>query len=174
MVGSEMYDDGFGNSNSDEDNKNQEFDFGPSDENHYNKPEDLDYPNIDSPRVTMDLRKDRTLVFNSKLGTEGECSYDPDESVMDIPNESNPMELKRRLSSVNSQADYEVIGDNLVRETITLKRAESENNKENIGHKKIERYNSDTIKVSRTDKGFSEISQMKKKNLSVLVGICLL
>jgi hypothetical protein len=173
MVGAEMYDDGFGNSNSDEDNKNQEFEFEPADEGHYSKPEDLDYPNIDSPKVSMDLRKDRTLIFNKKLGTEGECSYDPDETMMDIPNESSSLELKRRLSSVNSQADYEVIGDNSVRETITLKRAENENNKENIGNKKFERYNSDTYKVSRTDKGYSEISQMKKNNLSVLVSFCL-
>lgn len=168
MIGSEMYDEGFQNSNSDEEDKNQEFEFGQEDEVQYNQPEDLEYPNIDSPKVTKDMQKNRTLIYNKKIDSDGECSFEPEESP-EIPNESSPLELKRKQSSNLSQNDYEVIGENSVRETITLRKMDSENKKDNIGNKKSQIYNSDSIKSARTDKGYSEISQMKKKNLSVLV-----
>ena len=156
-----MYDDGFQFSDNEEEKTpevEQSRDY-----------EEAEYPNIDSPRLTNDIRKDRTLKINRKIDNEPDSEdHVEHEDSPDIPNESSPVDFKRKASSNSSRGDYEVIGDNLIRETLTMKQKMSEENKENI-QRSHSMKNSDPAKYAKTDKGYSELSQLKKKNLSVLV-----
>lgn len=163
-----MYDDGFKDDNSEgEDNKydhNQEQDhiFDPQ----FEESEDL---NVDSPRLPNDIQNNITIKINKTPDLEdGEIAHISEQSP-EIPNESSPVGFNRKASSNMSQGDYEVIGENIIKETNPLKRNEGEEETDQIQSTMCMSYTSDNAKYVKTDKGFSEISQLKKKNLSVTV-----
>lgn len=144
-----MFDESFQENNSDEEEKKNYS------EERYHE-EESDYPNVDSPRLTNEFKRDRTLVTNSNPA-EDDHGYIPNEESPEIPNESSPAALKRRGSSNTSQADYEVIGDNSVRNTLQKKK--SFEMKGDFDHP--HRSKTEIQKFAKTDKGFSEISQQK-------------
>lgn len=65
MVGSEMYDNGFPDSHSDEEEEKVDYD------KHFNL-EEGEYPNLDSPRMTNDIKIDRTFKVNRKVDNDQE------------------------------------------------------------------------------------------------------
>jgi len=167
LVGSEMYDDGFPNSNSDEEVEN-EVDF--KEESKYEEHGDADYPNIDSPRLTIDLKKERSFHVKTKTVEVDEENVETSavEEEPIVPNEISPG-MHRKLSSTNSQNEYEVIGDNAVRHSLSMKSKPSGRLQESGDMKPAKTFSGIGVKYSRTDKGYSEISQMDRKSLSVIV-----
>lgn len=160
MVGSEMYDDGFPNNSDEEEDKF--YDQDP--DKHF--AQDHDSPNLESPRPSKDFREERVFRVNRKVDCEEDVEPACEDSP-DIPNEISPG-MSRKASSNTSQRDYEVIGDHLVRDTITPKNKPKESFKGNDNMLQ-RKYTQEQPKYAKTDKGFSEISQLKKKNLSVIV-----
>lgn len=86
-IGSEMFDDGLDNYQSDEEVKYEDHQY-------QHKYEENDYPSIDSPRLTNDIRKTRTMKINKKddCDAEGEIGDQSNESP-EIPNEASPVQL---------------------------------------------------------------------------------
>ena len=164
LVGAEMHDDGFpNNSNSDEDYQYEKK------EETFNNDED-EYPNLDNPSISKDFTKDRSLKLNNKM------SDDIDEDSYNVGCENEPkinppnITMDRKASSNStSNGDYEVIGEQIPRNSAIKKSKFSEEDKEN---RKLPIKKSLTTKVptySKTDKGFSELSNCKKENLSAKV-----
>jgi hypothetical protein len=167
LVGSEMYDDGFPNSNSDEEDDNHYGEFNIKEEEKFDP--EAEYPNIDSPRLTVDIKKDRTFKTNNKTNDlDGEELEVANEDEPEVPNEISPGMYRKHSSNI-SQGDYELIGDHAVRETLTMKNKPSEDNKENINHWYKKKSMNMGVKYEKTQKGYSEISQMDRKTLSVIV-----
>lgn len=159
-----MYDNGFPDSPSDEEEEKVDYD------KHFNL-EEGEYPNLDSPRMTNDIKIDRTFKVNRKVDNDQEEEWNiAAEEDPEIPNETSPG-IDRKASTSTSQGDYEVIGDHVVRDTIVMKNKPSEDCKENFGVSYHRKYSIEPQKLAKTDKGYSEISQLKKKNLSVMVGV---
>jgi len=159
-IGSEMYDDELNNYNSnEEENKYQQYQD--QEQNFDPQHDSSDFPNIDSPRLTDEIRQTRTLTINNNPDLdEGEIPQNSEESP-EVPNENSSIGFIRKASSNTSQGDYEVIGDNIIRNTIPLKRNESEERDYQNPSKIFISYTSDNTKYAKTDKGFSEISQLK-------------
>lgn len=166
-----MYDDGFQNSNSDEEDKEDKQRekelFRDDDDDNVRFNDSPASPNIESPRPTNDFQKDRTFKVNIKPHNDEDENISPwrDEEP-EIPNEISPG-MHRKASSNTSQGDYEVINNHTIRESLTMKNKPSEDAK--MPHKSRRMRSQDTVKFAKTDKGFSEISQLNKKNLSVKV-----
>lgn len=158
-------------------------DFDDFDANHYDQNEEVnnkeeekdedfgDYPHIDSPRLSNDFKKDRTFKVNRKLDNESDEDYNVgSEREPEIKNLPNPT-MDRKASSSTNNGDYEVIGDHPVRETISMKKRDSLDSKNRVSQstKSIHKYIQDLPKYAKTQKGYSDISQLAKKNLSALV-----
>ena len=154
-----MYDDGY---------ETQNDDSRVEDRNNIN--DEMDYPNIESPRLTNEILRERMIIPNRKFDRDSDEDYNVGtELEPEITNIPNPT-IERQESNSTNQGDYEIIGDNQWRDTVPLKAKFSEENKEEGRSMSLSwKYSLNIPLVAKTDKGFSEISQQKKKCLGALV-----
>lgn len=159
LIDSGMYDDGYETQNDDSRVE------GWSREN-----EEMDYPNIESPRMTNEVMKDRNIVPNRKGDRDSDSDYNVgNENEPEITNIPNPT-LEKQESNSTNQGDYEIIGDNQWRNTAPFKAKFSEEVKHHSRTMSVQsKYSLSAPLTAKTDKGVSVISEQKKKSLGAFV-----
>ena len=163
FIDSGMYDDGY------ETMKEDNWD---GKQKRHSIADEMDYPNIESPRMTNEILKERMIIPNRKVNRDSDDDYNVGtELEPEITNVPNPT-IERKDSNLANQGDYEIIGDNQWRNTAPLKAKFGEECKE--GNRSMSmnvswKYSLNIPLVAKTDKGFSEISQQNKKSLGALV-----
>lgn len=160
----EMYDDGvnYAESPREEIKDEAEYDSRPKSDSYHknNFQDDADYPNIDSPKLSVDFRKARTLNINKKFEHDSDEDYNVGtELEPEITNKPNLVMEKKESSSTN-QGEYEVIGETLMKYTLKQKKLSED---DRLRHNKTftKKVTTDLLMETKTDKGFSEISKLK-------------
>lgn len=162
LIDSGMYDDGYETQNDDSIHEARNTIVN----------DEMDYPNIESPRMANEIVRERMIVPNRKIDRDSDSDYNVGtENEPEITNIPNPT-IERQESNSTNQGDYEIIGDNQWRNTVPFKAKFNEEIKEDSGNMRMScKYSLNIPLTAKTDKGFSEISQQKKKSLGAFVSI---
>lgn len=102
LIDSGMYDDGYETQNDDSIHEARNTIVN----------DEMDYPNIESPRMANEIVRERMIVPNRKIDRDSDSDYNVGtENEPEITNIPNPT-IERQESNSTNQGDYEIIGDN--------------------------------------------------------------